>query len=202
MRLAAAVGAALVVLPSAATAHDAFGDIGPFYNGLLHPLVDPAQALSLTGLAVLMAIHPIGIVRIAVGVFITFAVGTLVASQLTALVPQPVLLQTTALATGLTATAGPRIPAIVPIALASVTAVLSIGNTDQPTSGLREILLFNIGTLVGHVFFLLLLWELLEQLVRRLGPLACRVAGSWVAAIAILTLALASLRLEQAIAPS
>ena len=29
--------------PHVALAHDAFGDLGPFYGALLHPLADPAQ---------------------------------------------------------------------------------------------------------------------------------------------------------------
>jgi hydrogenase/urease accessory protein HupE len=40
-----------VIVPSPALAHDAFGDLGPFYASFLHPLADPLQAVLLIGTA-------------------------------------------------------------------------------------------------------------------------------------------------------
>ena len=51
--------------PDVALAHDAFGDLGPFYGALLHPLADPAQGLILAGIAVVLARQPLATVRLA-----------------------------------------------------------------------------------------------------------------------------------------
>ena len=43
------------IVPAPALAHDAFGDLGPFYASLLHPLADPLQAALVIGTAAFLA---------------------------------------------------------------------------------------------------------------------------------------------------
>ena len=51
-------------------AHDAFGDLGPFYASLLHPLADPLQAALIVGTAAFLAGRPLGLTRLAWPVFV------------------------------------------------------------------------------------------------------------------------------------
>ena len=57
--LAAALAAALLLVPGHALAHSTIPGIGGFYNGLLHPLVVPAHLLVLLGLALWLGQQPL-----------------------------------------------------------------------------------------------------------------------------------------------
>ena len=59
-RLFLALGLSLAAGP--ARAHDAFGDLGPFYASLLHPLADPMQAALVIGTAAFLAGRALGTV--------------------------------------------------------------------------------------------------------------------------------------------
>ena len=62
-RAAPALAIGALLAPGPAAAHDAFGDLGPFYVNLLHPLADPAQGLLIAAVAVLLARQPLATVR-------------------------------------------------------------------------------------------------------------------------------------------
>ncbi|MCZ0962355.1 hypothetical protein [Paracoccus benzoatiresistens] len=58
-RQATTLGIAMAFLPEAVRAHDALGDLGPFYANVLHLLADPAQGHVIAALAVFLARQPL-----------------------------------------------------------------------------------------------------------------------------------------------
>jgi hydrogenase/urease accessory protein HupE len=68
-RAVAAASLVACLVPAPALAHDAFGDLGPFYASFLHPLADPLQAALLVGTAAFLAGRPLSVTRAALPVF-------------------------------------------------------------------------------------------------------------------------------------
>lgn len=189
-RRPALTAAGLGLLPGSACAHDAFGDLGPFYANLLHPLADPAQALVLVGFAVLLARQEFVTVRRG---YAGFAVVSVVAVPTAAWLTLP---SATHFSAGLIATVlglavllGQRVPGLVIVGLGLFSACLASLAFDAAV-GLRDGLLLALGGTLGLATATLLLWSLFDLLRRRIGDIACVVAGSWVAAIGIMTMAL------------
>lgn len=189
-RRLALAAAGLGLLPGSAFAHDAFGDLGPFYASLLHPLADPAQAVLLVGFAVLLARQELVTVRRGYAGFAAAAMLAMPAAALLAL-PSVEHFAAGALATllGLAVLFGQRLPGLAIVALGIVAACLASLAFDA-ASGLRDGLLLVLGGTLGLATATLLLWSLFDLLRRRIGDIACAVAGSWVAAIGIMTMAL------------
>lgn len=186
MRRPAGIACLAVALPGAAQAHDAFGDLGPFYQGLLHPLVDPSQGLVLAAVAVLLARQPLAAVRTA---FAVLACAALAAALLHPFLPVSVLSAQLAgvlgVAAGLAALSGLAVPVILLAAFGAGAAVLAAMAGDTP-SGLRASALTAGGTALGITLFVLLLWGAVDLLQSRLGRVAGAVAGSWIAAIGLM----------------
>lgn len=177
-------------LPGAAAVHDAFGDMGPFYASLLHPLADPAQGVALAGAAAMLARQRLETVRPA---FAALAIcGALAAGAATAglapNVPQQAL-AVLAVTLGLAALAGAAAPRPAVLALAGATGVAA-GLALSAVGGGRDAALAMIGGAAGVAGFALFLWGGVDLAVRRLGPVAGMVAGSWVAAVGLMTAAL------------
>jgi hypothetical protein len=188
MRVAAAL--ALLFAARPATAHDAFGDLGPFYANLLHPLVDPSQAVVLAGFAAVLALQPLDVVRRGWALHAGAAVLTVAAVALVALPVAPALaVGLVAAGLGVAALVGPRLPPAVTLGLGVGAAVVA-GLAAERSAGLRDALLTSVGAALGLAAVSLLLWSFFDFLRRRLGDIACRVAGSWVAAVGIMTAAL------------
>lgn len=176
-------------VPGPAMAHDAFGDLGPFYGSLLHPLADPLQAALLVGTAAFLARQPLALTRGALPVFVGCA--TLLACALAlgaSLTVAPMALAFAALLAGLAALLpGTWTPRPIVLGLVVVTGALTGLAPGSPDStGLQPLL----GTLAGIAAFATLSWFTLETAARRLTPLVPQVAGSWVAAVGILVAAL------------
>jgi urease accessory protein len=165
--------------------------MGPFAGGLLHPLLAPAHVLALIGLALVAgrSARPA-----AIGIVAAFALG--LAGGLGAIAwgvgetpANDVLLAAAALC-GVIAAIGfaAPVPAAAPLALAFGAAM----GLDSPPEVivLHEALLMLIGTACGGIASLAALALAAGALVRLWQGIALRVAGSWIAAIAILVLAL------------
>ena len=180
----------LGVLPGSAFAHDAFGDLGPFYASLLHPLADPAQAVVLAGFAVLLARQELVTVRRGYAGFAA-AVALAVPAAAWLALPGAGLFIAGALATllGLAVLLGQRLPGLAIVGFGLVAACLASLAFDAATD-FRDGLLLVLGGTLGLATATLLLWSLFDLLRRRIGDIACAVAGSWVAAIGIMTMAL------------
>ena len=179
----ASVAGLAAVSPDAALAHDAFGDLGPFYGALLHPLADPAQGLILAGIAVLLARQPIASVRWA---WIALAaVGALIVG-LGSLVPLAgpglAVVALSAVGLGVLALTGLDLGRWLSIALSVGAAILAGLAVDLP-EGSRAAGLAAFGGAVGIALCALLVWGLVESLQSRFGRVAGAIAGSWIAAV-------------------
>jgi hypothetical protein len=177
-------------LPGAALAHDAFGDLGPFYQAFLHPLVDPAQGLLVAAAAVALAIQPVASLRVAFAALALGAASMLVGRTVVD-VADPGLLEIAVLTVLAAAVAvlalrpGPAVSGLLAALLGAV-AALSI---DRAGSGLTAVLSVAGGT-AGIAFGTLFLWGAIDLAARRISPLAPRVAGAWLAAIGVMVAAL------------
>jgi hypothetical protein len=179
-----------VLAPGPALAHDAFGDLGPFYANLLHPLADPAQGLLIAALAVLLARQPLTTVRPAYAGLALAAAAAVALGPLQAF--DPLGLRTTGLAAaglGTLALLGLRLGPVPATAIAGVLAALAGLAVELPRSLVDGGLSF-LGGALGIAIGALLLWGLVDLAVRRIGPVAGAVAGSWVAAVGIMAAAL------------
>jgi hypothetical protein len=185
-----ALGLGGLLAPGPAAAHDAFGDLGPFYANLLHPLADPSQGLLIAAVAVLLARQPIETVRPA---YAALALAGAVAVLLAAFVAlEPPGLRTTgiaAFALGVAAMIGASLrpmPAALVAAGVAAAAGLAVDLPAEP----RAAGLAAAGAMLGIAFAALLVWGLVDEARRRLGPVATAIAGSWVAAVGIMVAAL------------
>jgi len=186
--------AAFVLGPAPAHAHDAFGDLGPFYARFLHPLADPLQAALIVGAGAFLAGRSLDAVRAALPLFALSAMLAAVLGQVfgPALwhaggVPPsvPVL---AALAAGVAAMLpARRVPHSAGFALMAATGALAGLSPGAPagTAPLQAL----AGTILGIAVLATLLWFALEAAGTRLTPFVPQVAGSWVAAVAILVAA-------------
>jgi hypothetical protein len=174
----------VTVAPSPALAHDAFGDLGPFYASLLHPLADPLQGALVIGTAAVLAGRAIETVRVALPVFMAAAVLGLGLGWRLGIEPAPHMPAAVAVAVGLTATLPARwAPPWVVLPLVAVTGGFAGLAPGRPDGAALQPLL---GGVLGIGIFATLAWAGLDALARRLSPIAPAVAGSWVAAVGIL----------------
>ena len=176
----------LAAAPGPALAHDAFGDLGPFYASLLHPLADPMQAALVIGTAAFLAGRALGTVRVVLPVFAAAAaLSHLVLSWHLGVLPAPLLVAAAAVAVGGAATLPDRwTPVPAALLLVAATGALAGLAPDRPPaeSALQPIL----GTVLGTALLATLAWAGLDAAARRVSPLAPAVAGSWVAAVGLL----------------
>ncbi|WP_170424959.1 hypothetical protein [Ruegeria arenilitoris] len=184
-----ASGTVSVLTPATAFAHDAFGDLGPFYGSMLHPLADPLQAAILIGTAAFLAGRSLTVVRSALPVFLlatTLANVALSAGQLVS--PPTWLAGLAAVLAGLAATLPERLsprPAV--YALVAVTGALTgLASGASDTGPAIQPLL---GSIFGISILAMLAWFAMEAASRRLTRLVPKVVGSWVAAVGILVVA-------------
>ena len=172
-------------------AHVPFEGAGNFYGGLLHPLFTPTHALAVLALGLLAGQQlprwrwpqPLAYV---VGLGVGFAV------MVSALPPGPAgeILLATAVASGmLVALAQPLSPTLgcalvftagVALALDSPPGVISVSEAN----------VIIIGTFCGATILFLALRELVAKLRRHWQRIGVRIVGSWLAAIALMGLAM------------
>ena len=188
----AAVFLTAALPPGVASAHDAFGDLGPFYATLLHPLADPGQGLILAAAGVLLARQPLATVRPA---YVALALAGAVTVLLGAVgahggPPGLALTSLAAAGLGLAALTGVELGRWPSAALAAAAAVAAGLAIDLPP-GLRSAGLAMLGGALGIALAGLLVWGLVDLLQRRIGRVAGAVAGSWIAAVGVMAAALA-----------
>jgi hypothetical protein len=190
LRARGAPAALAVAFARDAAAHDAFGDLGPFYASLLHPLADPAQGLLLSALAVLLARQSLDAVRPAyVALAVGGAAGVLLGAFMGVQAPGQRLAAVAALLLGLAAAAGLRLGPGVATAVAAASSIAA-GLASDLAPGLRPGILAATGGALGIALGGLLAWGLIDLLQRRFGRVAGAVAGSWIAAVGLMTAAL------------
>lgn len=182
-----ALGAAATGLGSTPVhAHDAFGDLGPFYASILHPLAYPLQAAILLGTAAFLAGRSLAITRAALPVYACTAIlGAGAVIIFPSLVIPPILAASAGMLAGLTALAPETLtPRPVTFSLVATTGVLTGIAPGPPAS---DAVLHHVsGAAFGIAALATLAWFGLETASRWLTPLVPKVAGSWVAALSIL----------------
>ena len=180
------------MLPSTATpahAHDVIG-VGGFYGGLLHPLLVPAHIMALVALGLLMgqqapdrhallALLTAALVAGIVVIVLAFAADN----------PDYAVLAVAALA-GIAVAAGRPLPVALtgPIVLVAGVAV-ALDSVPQEIS-MPATFLALVATAIMAVIVTALAAAIATRLARGWPAIAVRVAGSWIAASAILVLAL------------
>jgi urease accessory protein len=178
---------AVVFGPTTAFAHDAFGDLGPFYASLLHPLADPAQGLLLVAVAVALAVQPLDTVRPAYAVAILAAAAAILAGAIVGLeAPALRIFALAAMLLGLIALSPMRLSPWVGAAIAGVAATAAGLAVDLPPNP-RAAGMAALGSCLGIALTVLLVWGAVDIARRRIGTVAGAVAGSWVAAIGLMT---------------
>jgi hypothetical protein len=186
----AVYGLALVALPTSAAAHDAFGDLGAFYQGLLHPLADPEQGLIIAAAAVFLACHPLGTFRPAYLALVAASIAAMTIGAAVAL-PVPALLMKALLALCIAIYAllpyrAGRIPVSTIAALLGVIAALSM-DTGTDT---RAMLLGILGGSTGIAVLTLIVWGAIDWAGEHISTYACAVAAAWIAAISLMAVVL------------
>ena len=192
-RIIAAVLAAVMATP--AIAHDAFGNIGPFYASLLHPLADAVQATVILATSAFLAARGVDAVRVALPSFmVSAAICTLASSMIAANSPDARLLTLLSGVTAVLAGIGAMLPDRMVPRLAGIGLVVGAGalaglSPGSPASVGMSFLQVFLGTVLGTSIMVTLLWAALDFAARRISHVAPAVAGSWVAAMGVLVLA-------------
>lgn len=182
---------ALSCTATPALAHPPPIGIGGFWGGLLHPLFVPAHALAVLALGLLIGQQMPQWDRKAPLIYVTaLAVGLGILTF--GIVPRHIelALLLLALGSGGLIALGRVLPEPAGIGLALVTG-LTIGLDSPPeVLSIREANFMLIGTGFGATILLILVVEIGSRLTRPWQRIGARVIGSWVAASAILVLAL------------
>ncbi|MDX2238309.1 MAG: hypothetical protein NW203_12175 [Hyphomonadaceae bacterium] len=163
--------------------------------GFVNALAIPAQGLALVGLALVAARDGPRQRRVA-AIFLALGLcaGLSAIAAGTGETPAALLLAICAIASGVIAAMAIRSPASVVYGLAVVTGVL-IGLDSPPrVFSLRLAVAILVATGIGAVAFFILVAEVLAATRGRWRDIGMRIAGSWIAASAILALAARTLR--------
>jgi urease accessory protein len=182
----------MIVFPvDAATAHAQFEGAGGFYSGLLHPLFVPAHLLAVTGIGLLIG-QQASLWRRAVptvyvgGLILGFA--GMVASVVPVLAGEALL--AAAAASGMLVALARPMPLVLGCTLAVITGLALALDSPPQAISVREANVILIGTFSGAAVLLLAVVECSAVCRRQWQRIGTRILGSWIAAGAILALAL------------
>jgi urease accessory protein len=186
-----AIAAALALLPAApALAHPPPLGIGGFWGGLLHPLFVPAHALAVLALGLLVgqqtAWGRMPVVAFILGLAVGLGVMTL--GVVPRLMNEVVL--TCALIAGLSVALARPIFEALGSAFAVVVGFCIALDSPPEAISLTEANLMLAGTGLGGASLLVVVAAVASRLQANWARVATRVLGSWIAASAILVLAL------------
>jgi urease accessory protein len=182
----------LMLVANPAAAHSPIEGIGSFYAGLLHPFAVPAHAMALTALALLLGQGDLATARLGLSVAVAaLCLGLAVGPRLTETLPFPALLLVAALVLGTTVALAPPLPRPLSATAAGLVS-LGVGLDSAPSAAdLGEVLAALGGTAAGATLLIVVLTGVTTGRDRAWQRIGIRIAGSWIAAIALLVLALA-----------
>lgn len=187
LRFSCLVIAAL--FPDAASAHEAFGNLGPFYAHMLHPVVDPTQGVLLVGMGALLARQSVETVRSAYTVFaMASALTVVILTVLPLTAPAVQVTAATAVLLGIITAIGLQLPRLFVAVLCVLVAIIAALSSDgaPSTSSIQTA----AGGALGLALTVLFVWGALDWVGERLHPVAAAVAGSWIAAVGLMVMAL------------
>lgn len=197
MKRIALIGAPLLFIAARASAHTVTPGTTGFTDGLQHPFLLPAHVMVLLGVGLLLGAQEMTRWRMPLyaglgGLLAGLAVGPFVVSPELDAALVVVLLASAAVLGGLNALARP-----LPASLLSLFAILplaAIGLDSAPEGSLQQIVAALSATALAVVFALLNLMMLANHAATNARQswqaIGLRVVGSWIAAAAILVLAL------------
>lgn len=193
MRTLASISVILAIwaVPQLARAHVPFAGLNDLYNGLLHPVVVPAHLLLVIATGLFLGKQGSRAVPPTFLVFCAFTLGGLAATLLSiGTIGEPYLLGVAALV-GLLIAANVRIPLPLCLAVAAlVGALLGLDSSQDVLAGRAKFYsLLGSGLGLGFLFLYPLAFAdyFGDKSWQKIGV---RIVGSWVAASAILVLAL------------
>lgn len=173
-------------MPQEALAHGVLKGVGDFYAGLLHPIVVPAELLSIVATALLVGRSGLaacrrGIPVLAAGVAVGLGLASVVSTS-----GMTTPLVVVALIAGTIVTAGQRVPPWVAAGLAAV-AGTALG-IDAAPEAKPQVAAFTSGvaTLVGSTALVTIVAALALRMEKHWQRIATQVAGSWITAWAML----------------
>lgn len=176
--------------PAAAEAHGVLEGADNVYAALLHPILVPAEALTLIAVSLLLGASGLRTARAGLtGLAIAFAAGLLVGTA-TAANTTTVVLLAIVLVSGCLVAADVRLPAVVAVAIATVAGV-AVGIDARPEARTASTaFLAGAATLMGGLVLSLIISSLVVERRQHWQRMAIRVSGAWIAACGILLLAL------------
>jgi len=186
-------GAFLAALLAAtpAHAHDVVGGVGGFYGGLLHPLLVPTHLLALAALGLFIGQQapPHRVPLLVAFAASLLASLVLIVAAFAATNPDTAVLGVAA-AAGIAVALARRWPVVVswPLPLVAGAAIEFDSVPEEISMGMTFLAL--VGTACGALLIVMLLVELTMNRERDWQRIGVRVVGSWIAASAILVLAL------------
>lgn len=191
MRPAALAAALLCLATTAAQAHTVISEIGGFAGGLLHPLLVPAHALMLIALGLMAGRFAVPAQALLLAIFVIAASASfaLIAMAYSATRAETFILCLSA-AVGLVLATGLMPPFPVAAGLTAVTAGALIFDSVPPVPSVLETALSLTGTAIAAMAVAAASARLSGALPQRIRQIAIRIAGSWIAASAIMALAL------------
>ncbi len=191
MTRAALAAAFLCLMTAAAQAHTVIPGIGGFPGGLLHPLLVPAHTLTLIALGLMAGrfTRPAQALLLAVFAIAACLSFALIAMAYSATQAETLILALSA-AIGLALAAGLLLPLPVAAGLTAVIAGALMFDSVPPVLSVRETALSLAGTVTAAIALAAASAWLSGALPQRIQTMAVRIAGSWIAASAIMVLAL------------
>jgi hydrogenase/urease accessory protein HupE len=179
---------ALVGQVGEARAHLVSTDLGPFYDGVAHPLVSPQDALAILGLTILAAFAgPAAGRRLLVALVLAWGLGTSLAFGFVEHVwDWPVATAAALVLLGVVALLAIRLPSRVLVVLAILIGLAHGAMNGTAARAASGPWLSVIGIVVGVFVLGTLASGLGQWMAGRPAAIALRVAGSWIAAIGLL----------------
>lgn len=190
-----AVAMIIALAPSSVHAHPVFGGAGGFYGGLLHPLFVPAHVMAIVACACFTAqqvpdwrwsIHWLS----PAGFMIGLLAGMIAIAEAYVPVVSLAAVLALALVSGALLAAAIRLPPALAAALTLATGLALALDSPPDTITLREAIVFQLGTFCGAAILFAAALEVAAKLRRHWQQVGLRIIGSWIAASAILVLAL------------
>ncbi len=178
-------------LPQLALAHSPIKGIGYFLNGMLHPLLVPAQIIVIIALGLFFGQHKPAENKLSMLIFLMATIVGLIYTLFFIAPDVFILLLVIATFIGLLLISGFTIPPILFVLLAVVVGVLVGLDSSQEGLGNKETIVSLFGSGVGIYFLMLYSMALSETLSNKHWQIiAVRVIASWLSASAMMVLAL------------
>jgi urease accessory protein len=172
----------LIVSISPANAHNAIEGAGPFVNGILHPVIAPAHLLSLLALGLWIGRQERAALRRSIVAFAVALIAGLFTGPFGTL--PPAIPIACAVILGCLAAGGWPLPARV-VAMVSVATAVVIGFDSGAGDWATA-----LGIWVGAMLILLNVVNLAMRTEAPWLGIGIRIAGAWIAAVALMLLAL------------